>query len=236
MSKKEKKIIFKNQKKMKHLEEEREALRTEVINMWNLVSQQLNNAGNALLTKDVELAKDVTVKEKKVDAFELNIDSSCENYIALYSPVAIDLRCVLALLRINGTLERIGDFANSIARFTLENHEEGNADYVKLLKTIELQHFFEVLTDTLDGVRDAFVSENTSKMDCLYQQDDVIDELYRKAIERIADYTALHAQQAQLCISLAILARKMERIGDHCNNIVEDIVFYLDARVTKHVK
>ena len=79
--------------------------------MWVLVLSQLRNAKSALVNSDSDLARVVISLEKRVNAFELKIDSDCENYIALFSPVAIDLRLVLSILKINKTLERIGDFA-----------------------------------------------------------------------------------------------------------------------------
>lgn len=85
--------------------------------MWTLVYNQLDRAGEAVLTLDKELAQQVMVRERRVNAFELKIDSDVEDIIALYNPVAIDLRFVLAMLKINTNLERLGDFAEGIARF-----------------------------------------------------------------------------------------------------------------------
>ena len=123
---------------MKHMEDEREDMRNELIEMWNLVYNQLKDAGDSLLNNDADLAREVTMRERRVNTFELKIDSDCENYIALYSPVAIDLRCVLALLRINGALERIGDFANGIARYVLDSYD---AQVDDLLEEIEMREF-----------------------------------------------------------------------------------------------
>jgi phosphate transport system protein len=101
---------------MRHLEQELIALRQDTIEMWKLVISQVRNAGDAILGFDKELAQKVSMREKKVDAYELKIDSVCENIIALHQPVAIDLRFVLAVLKINSNLERIADFAYGIAR------------------------------------------------------------------------------------------------------------------------
>ena len=87
--------------------------------MWKLVYQQLDNAYNAVLNADQELADKVISREKRVNAFELKIDSDIEDFIALYNPVAVDLRFALAMLKINNNLERIGDYAESIARFVI---------------------------------------------------------------------------------------------------------------------
>ena len=100
---------------MKVIEQEIAALKNTINEMWALVHQQIYNAGEAMLTGDKELAYKVLSRERRVNAFELKIDSDCEDIIALYAPVAIDLRFVLAMYKINTNLERLGDFAESIA-------------------------------------------------------------------------------------------------------------------------
>src|SRR5574344_1382647 len=104
---------------MKHTEREMKLLRDEINEMWRLVLSQLEKAKQSFLHSDIELAREVVSREKRVNAFELKIDSDCENYIALYSPVAIDLRLALSLIKISNTLERIGDFADGVARHVL---------------------------------------------------------------------------------------------------------------------
>ena len=100
---------------VKFVENELLAIKEEVNDMWLLVRQQLENAFNALRNNDDDLANSVASREKRVNAFELKIDSDIEDFIALYNPVAVDLRFALAMLKINNNLERIGDYADSIA-------------------------------------------------------------------------------------------------------------------------
>ena len=92
---------------MRHLEQELVSLRQDIIDMWKLTLSQVTKAGEAVLSYDRELAMQVSAREKRVDAYELKIDSICENIIALYQPVAVDLRFVLAAMKINSNLERI---------------------------------------------------------------------------------------------------------------------------------
>ena len=101
---------------MKHTEKELITLKEEVSEMWRLVLSQLEKVKQAFLNNDIEQAREVASREKRVNSFELKIDSDCENYIALYNPVAIDLRLVLSLIKISITLERIADFADGIAK------------------------------------------------------------------------------------------------------------------------
>ena len=91
-----------------------------MLDMWDLVGSQLNRAGEALLSLDKEMAREVTCREKRVNAFELKIDSDCEDIIALYNPVALDLRFTLSTMKISTNLERIADFCDGIARFVID--------------------------------------------------------------------------------------------------------------------
>src|SRR3982750_983496 len=106
---------------MTQLENEISALKKELVNMWILVQSQLNKAREAMINFDKDLAREVLVKEKRVNSFELKIDRDCENIFALYCPVAIDLRFLLAALKINTNLERIGDIAAGVAKYVIES-------------------------------------------------------------------------------------------------------------------
>lgn len=218
---------------MKHIEEEREKLCRDVVDMWDLVITQLHDASTALLTNDKELAFKIRLREKNINDFELKIDNSCETFMALFSPVAIDLRLVIALLRINGRLERIGDFANGIARYVVDNYE---SPFVDLMNELNLKNFFSKLEEMLVNTRQVFISGNGEDLNKLYAMDDTVDLLYRKSLTKIAEYTSAHTDQAMRCISMSLLTRRMERIGDHCSNIIEDLSFYLDAHIIKHNK
>ena len=101
---------------MTQLEIELQLLKNEVLNMWNLVRSQLAKAKVSLIEYDKDLAREVVLKERRVNGSELKIDRDCENIFALLTPVAIDLRFVLAVLKINSNLERIGDIAEGIAK------------------------------------------------------------------------------------------------------------------------
>src|SRR5580692_5491576 len=105
---------------MAQIEMELQLLKVEVANMWSLVHSQLSNARLAFLNFDKDLARAVVQKEKRVNGSELKIDRDCENIFALYCPVAIDLRFLLAVLKINSNLERIGDIAEGIAKYIID--------------------------------------------------------------------------------------------------------------------
>ncbi|MDF9829708.1 phosphate signaling complex protein PhoU [Parabacteroides sp. PF5-6] len=217
---------------MKHTEKELINIRDEVNQMWLLVMSQLEKSKEALLRNDIELAREVISREKRVNTFELKIDSDCENYIALYNPVAIDLRLILSLIRIGSTLERIGDFAEGIARHVIEDDCIPLTE--KLGEELQLKRMFDTLITMLSDSYAALEKEETKLSGKILGYDEIVDELYHKAIQVLAIYLQDNTADIECGLKTMILIRKLERIGDHCSNIVEEIVFYLDAKVLKH--
>ena len=217
---------------MKHTEKELQALKEEVSDMWKLVLSQLEKAKQSFLNGDVEIAREIVSREKRVDAFELKIDSDCENYIALYAPVAVDLRLVLSLIKISITLERIGDFAEGIARHVIE--EECNRLDPALIEELQIEKMFDTLISMLSDSFVALESENTRISGKIMAKDDAVDTLYHQAIDILSGYMQQNPTQIRCGLKTILMIRKLERIGDHCGNIVEEIVFYIDAKVLKH--
>ncbi|MDL2319528.1 phosphate signaling complex protein PhoU [Alistipes sp. OttesenSCG-928-B03] len=222
------------EKQLKHSEKELLSLRGEVSEMWRLVLSQLEKTRQAYLDNDTDLAREVVRREKRVDTCELKIDSDCENYIALFSPVAVDLRLVLSLMKISGTLERIGDFAEGIARHVIVDGCDSLACEMK--DELSLDEMFDTVIAMLSDSFVALESENSKLSGRIMQQDEQVDSLYRNAIAALAAYAVRQPEQARCVLETLLVVRKIERIGDHCNNIVEEIVFYLDAKILKHSK
>ena len=159
---------------VKFIESELVLLRKEIDEMWTLVYSQLDRAGEAVLTLDKELARQVVVREKRVNAFELKIDSDVEDIIALYNPVAIDLRFVLAMLKINTNLERLGDFAESIARFVINCQEPAlDAD---LLKKLRLEEMHAEALSMLELTKRALAEESLDLATSVFAKDNLLDE------------------------------------------------------------
>ena len=217
---------------MKHTEKELQALKEEVNQMWKLVLSQLEKAKQSFLNNDVELALEIVSREKRVDAFELKIDSDCENYIALFSPVAVDLRLILSMIKISITLERIGDFAEGIARHIIE--EECYRLDPALIEELQIEKLFDMLISMLSDSFVALESENTRISGKIMAKDNEVDTLYHQAIDILSNYMQQNPAQIRCGLKTILVIRKLERIGDHCGNIVEEIVFYVDAKVLKH--
>ncbi len=217
---------------MKHTEREMSSLKDEIKQMWHLVLWQLEKSKQAFLNNDVEQALEIVSREKRVDAFELKIDSDCENYIALYSPVAVDLRLTLSLMKINSTLERIGDFAVGVARHVIEAN--CNSVEPKLIESLQIETMFDILIGMLSDGFVAFDSENTKIAGKILLKDEEVDAIYHNAIDVLSEHIAIDPNMARCALKMLLVIRKLERIGDHCSNIIEEIVFYVDAKVLKH--
>ncbi|WP_085537604.1 phosphate signaling complex protein PhoU [Massilibacteroides vaginae] len=219
---------------MKVIDQEIRSLKNNVSEMWSLVRQQLFNAGEAMLSGDKELAYKVISRERRVNAFELKIDSDCEDIIALYAPVAIDLRFVLAMYKINTNLERLGDFAESIARFA-GNLPEGEPVDPDLIKETRVQIMLDELLEMLSLAQEAFEKEDSEIASRIFLKDNLVDEINVASTKIIANYIETHPGSALIGLYMAGVIRKMERFGDHCTNIAEELIFYLDAKVMKHI-
>lgn len=217
---------------VKFIESELVSLRKEVNEMWTLVYNQLDRAGEAVLTLDKELAQQVIVRERRVNAFELKIDSDVEDVIALYNPVAIDLRFVLAMLKINNDLERLGDFAEGIARFALRCNQAALDG--ELLSELRLEVMLKQVLSMLDTTKTALNEENIDLATSVFSKDNLLDEINADASGILAKYIKNHPDETHTYLELLSVFRKLERSGDHITNIAEEIVFFIDAKVLKH--
>src|SRR6202012_1426720 len=143
---------------MTQLELELNEVKTEVGNMWALVTSQLNKARESIVHHDKDLAREVMQREKRVNAYELKIDRDCENIFALYCPVAIDLRFLLAVLKINTNLERIGDIAEGICKYVIDTEAPFSQ---QLLDVARLLPMYEESVRMLEDTQEAFEKEDT---------------------------------------------------------------------------
>jgi len=218
---------------MTPIENEIAALKKEVISMWILVQSQLNKAKDAMVQFDKDLAREVLIKEKRVNSFELKIDRDCENILALHCPVAVDLRFVLATLKINTNLERIGDIAAGIALFIVESSV--NFDLAAMESTSLIRMYDEainILTDT----RSAFEKEDTVLARSIFKRDDVLDDINENAPNTIAAVIKDDINSIPEALYMLSIIRKLERVGDQSKNIAEEIIFYVEAKVLKHLE
>jgi phosphate transport system protein len=216
---------------MTPLENEINALKKELISMWILVQSQLNKAKEAMVQFDKDLAREVLVKEKRVNSFELKIDRDCENIFALHCPVAVDLRFLLAALKINTNLERIGDIAAGIALYVVESAV--NFD-VKALESTSILRMYDEAVNILIDTRTAFEKEDTVLARSIFKRDDVLDAINMNAPEVIGDLIKADMNNMPEALYMLSIIRKLERVGDQSKNIAEEIIFYVEAKILKH--
>lgn len=216
---------------MEHLQAEMDALRNEMLEMYKLVLSQVERSRNALIENDLSVVKEIAYNEKLVNAKELQIDSRCETILALFTPVAVDLRFILSALKININLERIGDIADNIARMVA--HTKPGFDR-ELLDKINAKEAFSVSLDMYKNLLQAFEKEDTLLARDILIKDEAIDNITDEAIAIAEEYTKGNPDSITQAIPVISIMKMVERIGDHLKNIAEEIIFYAEARVLKH--
>lgn len=217
---------------VKFVDQQLTQLRNEVYRMWAMVYSQMDQARQAVLAMDRNIAQQIWVRERLVDAQDIKIDTQVEDFIALYTPVAVDLRFVLAMLKINSDLERIGDYAYSIARFVKETDvEKLDAD---LVGRLQLERMFGVVLEMMNELQASLMDENPAKASSVIDMDDELDRLKTASDSILMEYARTHTDELPVLMGLGSVFRKLERTGDHLTNIAEEIVFYIDAKVLRH--
>ena len=219
---------------MGHLDNEIVSLKNNLIEMFLLVQKQLRKSIVSLNTMDKNLAREVLVNERRVNAEELKIDKDCENFVALFNPVAIDLRFVFAAFKMNSHLESIGDSAKGIAKFVLEMEKKFDDE---LLNELGLHRMYELADSMIEDNVRSLKSDDTSQARLVFSKDVEVDSLNRQATAIIAEHLSkVPTADITALLNLVSIIRRIERVGDLSSNIAEEIIFYLEAKVLKHEK
>lgn len=216
---------------MTHLDSELVQIKKQVIEMMKLVKHQLARGKEAVLTFDKDLVHEINANENRVNAMELNIDRAIENTLALYSPVAVDLRFVMAVYKISADLERIGDNAFGIAKYINNVDEQlSNDELVKIR--------FELMYDNalmmLENVFEAFEKEDTKLARQVFIKDKMLNEINTSAAKIAASLILETPEKINNYLYLLSIIRKLERVGDLTKNIAEELIFYIEAKILKH--
>jgi phosphate transport system protein len=218
---------------MTNLEQELDELKKGVLEMISMVGVQLDKCKDATVNTDIDLAEEVVNQDKRINAMELKLNRDCENILALYNPVAIDLRFVLASLKAIHDLERIGDNAQGVAKHLIEIAEKTDKT---ILQKFGLIKMYEMAITMLDDVYQAMAEENTKLARKIFKKDLYLDERNKKATEVAIKIMKEQPQRSKLVLALFSIARKLERIRDLNKNLGEEIIFHLEAKVLKHKK
>ena len=218
---------------MTHLQEKLHQLREDLSDMGILVQSQLSKSISSLLEKDEDLANEVLGKEKRVNAFELKIDKGCENIFALLTPVAHDMRLVFATLKINADLERIGDYADDIARLVIMGKKKFDK---RLIEKIELSKMYEIVLAMLRDVILAYKENDSRLARSVFSTDLQVNRINHDALPTIVKYCKAGKKNKNIeqALHLFSIIHKLERVGDHVTNIAEEIIFFKEAKILKH--
>lgn len=216
---------------MTHLDSELAQIKKQVIEMMNLVKHQLTKGKIAVLTFDRDLVHEINTNENMVNAMELNIDRAVEDSLALYSPVAVDLRFILAVYKITAELERIGDNAIGIAKYINHVDEQLSNEELQKIRFVEM---YENALLMLDNVFEAFEKEDTKLARQVFIKDRVLNEINLNASNVAIALIQLNPDKINNYMYLLSIIRKLERVGDMAKNIAEELIFYIEAKVLKH--
>jgi len=216
---------------MTHLETVLGDLKTDLQEMAVLVQSQLKKSRAALMNFDKGLAGEVLHTEKRVNAMELKIDQFCEHIVALYNPVANDMRTVFAFFKINSHLERMGDYAKTIAY----NVQELKTPYSDgLLKRLNIESMFDIANEMINENVVALMSGNPDSAHEVFQMDTKLNDFHTRAIDVIVEEIKSNTENTRALLDLASTVRRLERVGDYNTNIAEEIIFCFEAVVLKH--
>jgi phosphate transport system protein len=211
------------------LDEHIDKLKTRVIKMCSLVDEQVQSAIKAVEDEDLELAKQVIEKDNKVDKYDNKIDKICQRIFALTQPVAMDLRLIMSSLTINNNLERIGDIAVNIAEYALMIQKKPS-----FIHQTKLEEMFKVVKQMLKDSIDSYIGGNETLAKSVIETDDHLDKLNFDNHKILIEIMKQNPNNIEPAVALLVMSRQIERLGDHCTNIAEDVFFIVEAHLVKH--
>lgn len=213
----------------RHFEDELDTLRSLIIRMSSLVDEQVEAAVRALAEGNMEVARFVMEREARVNELDLSIEAQCQRIFALTQPVAVDLRLLLAAMRMNADLERIGDIAVNICERVepLREHQD-------LLKRVGATEMIALSRLMLSMVIDAFVHSDSELAKTVFTMEDQVDTIGRDIFYNLIAEMKSDAAVIEPAAHLMALLRHVERLADHSTNIAENVIFISEAKLLKH--
>ncbi len=203
-------------------DEELARLTSAIVEMGGLAERQVADALRALSGRDVDLAAQVIQTDKKVDELEERIDQDVIKLLALRQPMAIDLRMIAMALKISNDLERMSDYAVSIAKRSQRLAEQPEPKPLQQIPRIG-QSCLAMVKDVLD----AYVERDADKASTVWNRDKEVDDQYTSLFRELVTYMLEDPRTISTCIDLLFIAKNLERIADHATNIAEKIVFII---------
>lgn len=218
-----------NVRQNRHLDEELVTLRSMLIEMSELVDEQVAGAIDAVSNCDMKLAQEVRKRDDAVDELELKVDHQCERILALFTPVAVDLRLIISAVKVNTDLERIGDHAKNLAKNT--QHLERCSD---LIGQTNIREMADEARSVLHEAQDAFLKQDRVLAREVLAHDRQVDRLHDQTLDTIAKLFREHPDRAQELVHLVNMSKSVERIADHATNIAELVIFLVEGVDIRH--
>jgi phosphate transport system protein len=213
-----------------HLQRDLDELKRDVLHLGSLVETALGNASFVLRDRRVKLAQAVYAGESVINEKEVQIEESCLKILALHQPVAIDLRFIVVVLKVNNDLERIGDLAENLtARAVYLAEREPMPEPMAIINGM-----FVTIRSMLKDSLDSLVKLDVDLARKVIEQDDGVDQINRQMYDDFRQMMARDASMIEQATSWLSCSRYLERIADLATNISEDVVFMVEGEVVRH--
>lgn len=213
----------------KHIERQLESLKERILRLGTLVEEAISKSITALINRDTSLAQRVMANDSDIDAMEVEVEEECLKILALYQPVAADLRFVVAVLKINNDLERMGDLARNIAKRVTQLEGGDPYDLPPEIRTMATQAQ-EMVRQCLDAV----VKRDPTLARQVREEDDIVDEARQRIQRRVMQGIKDHPENVENLLRINSVAKHIERIADMATNIAEDVVYMVEGDIVRH--
>jgi len=212
-----------------HLSKEIEKLKKRLLFLGAVVEESLRKSVSAAERRDAGLAREVIDNDVQIDHLEVEIEEECLKILALYQPVAVDLRFIVAVLKINDNLERIGDLSVNIAE---------RAEFLAATQPAKVKLDFtgmaEKVQTMLKRSLDSLVNSDSALAKCVCLSDDEVDAINRHMIEAVKSSIRKYPEDVESLIHMLSLSRHLERTADLATNIAEDVIYMVDGEIVRH--
>jgi phosphate transport system protein len=217
------------ERQVPHFREELDALQGRLLEMGGLAEERVRAAIQGLVTRDPALFEKVLLGDEAINQLHIEVDNRCFRLLALHQPMATDLRAIVAAVKINTDLERVGDLAVNIA--------EAGIRYIShppVKKLIDIPQMGDIAQSMLRDALDAFVKRDTRLAHQVLNEDDRLDSLKTQVFRDLLTYMLKDQSTVEPSLDLILVSRHLERIGDHATNVAEDVIFMVSALDVRH--
>ncbi|MCX6557013.1 MAG: phosphate signaling complex protein PhoU [Candidatus Aminicenantes bacterium] len=212
-----------------HLQKEIDKLKKQIVLLAGSVEKRVADAVKSIDQRDAQLAQQIKDTDQAIDQTEVEVEEECLKILALYQPVAMDLRFIVAVLKINSDLERIGDEAVNIAGRSLNINA-----YPKIEINFDLKTLARDVMAMLKRSLDALVNMDAAMAHAVIDSDDEIDDTVQKLFQQVKNEIRRQPEKIDYIIEYMRINRHLERIADHATNIAEDIVYMIEGKIVRH--